>query len=165
MHKIKIYNKDILMEKDIKIRSGNASDLGHIMNISRSLGDWFNEDGIKYIEQDFTFEKTIIAEVDSKPIGFLSYFTYEGIGYLGWMGVYENYHGSGAGKSLFDEFEKIMKAKEINTLQVKTLGESVTYPPYDRTRSFYRKVGFTKHRSEFTENPGCPEELILRKKI
>jgi GNAT superfamily N-acetyltransferase len=153
------------MEKDIKIRNGSTSDLGDIMSISKSLNDWFNEDGIKYIEQDFAFEKTIIAEVDSKPIGFLSYFTYEGIGYLGWIGVYENYHGSGAGKLLFDEFEKIMKKDGINTLQVKTLGESVLYPPYDRTRSFYKKVGFTKHRSEFTENPGCPEELILRKII
>ena len=97
------------MEKDIKIRNGNSSDLGDIMSISKSLDDWFNEDGIKYIEQDFHFEKTIIAEVDLKPIGFLSYFIYEGIGYLGWMGVYENYHGSGAGKLLFDEFEKVMK--------------------------------------------------------
>jgi len=97
------------VEKDIKIRNGNTSDLGDIMSISKSLDKWFNEDGIKYIEQDFAFEKTIIAEIDSKPIGFLSFFTYEGIGYLGWMGVYENYHGSGAGKLLFDEFEKIIK--------------------------------------------------------
>ena len=52
------------MEKDIKIRNGNTSDLGDIMRISKSLDDWFNEDGIKYIEQDFAFEKTIIAEVD-----------------------------------------------------------------------------------------------------
>ena len=153
------------MEKDIKIREGNTSDLGDIMSISKSLADWFNEDGIKFIEQDFEFEKTILAEVDSKPIGFLSFFTYEGVGYLGWIGVYEDYHGSGAGKLLFDEFEKIMKKNDINTLQVKSLGESVLYPPYDRTRAFYKKVGFSKHRSEFTENPGCPEELILRKMI
>jgi len=153
------------MEKDIKIRNGKKSDLEDIMSISKSLDDWFNEEGIKYIEQDFAFEKTIIAEIDSKSIGFLSFFTYEGIGYLGWMGVYENYHGSGAGKLLVEEFEKIMKQNKINTLQVKTLGESVFYKPYNRTRSFYKKVGFTKHRSEFTENPGCPEELILRKKL
>ena len=153
------------MEKDIHIRNGNPSDLQDIMSISKSLDDWFNEDGIKYIEQDFAFEKTIIAEIDSKPIGFLSFFTYEGIGYLGWMGVYETYHGSSAAKLLFDEFENIMKQNGISTLQVKTLGDSVSYAPYDRTKSFYKKMGFTKHRSELTENPGCPEELILRKKI
>jgi hypothetical protein len=36
------------MKKDIKIRNGNASDLGDIMSISKSLDKWFNEDGIKY---------------------------------------------------------------------------------------------------------------------
>jgi hypothetical protein len=61
------------VEKDIKIRNGNTSDLGDIMSISKSLDDW--------------------------------------------------------------------------------------------TRSFYRKMGFIKHHTEITDNPGCPEELILRKKI
>ena len=72
---------------------------------------------------------------------------------------------AGAGEMLFFEFERIMKERDINILQVKTLGESVEYPPYDRSRNFYRKVGFKKHRSEFTDNPECPEELILRKRL
>jgi GNAT superfamily N-acetyltransferase len=144
---------------------GTTSDYAAVLRIAKSLDDWFNEDGIKYIEQDLEFEKLIIVESDSGPIGFLSYFLYEGVGYLGWIGVYEQHHGTGAGEMLFVEFERIMKELEINTLQVKTLGESVDYPPYDRSRNFYRKVGFEKHRSEFTDNPECPEELILRKPI
>ena len=58
-----------------------------------------------------------------------------------------------------------MKESQIKTLQVKTLGESVDYPPYNRTRKYYMKMGFKKHRTEITENPDCPEELILRKII
>lgn len=151
------------MINGFNIREGNTSDYDTVLQIAKSLDDWFNDDGIKYIEQDLEFEKLILVCADAEPIGFLSYFTYEGIGYLGWIGVYERYHGTGAGELLFIEFERIMKELEINTLQVKTLGESVDYPPYDRSRSFYRKVGFEKHRSEFTENPECSEELILRK--
>ena len=153
------------MDKEYKIRIGDSSDTGVVLQIAKSLDDWFNEDGIRYIEQDLAFQKLIIIEFDSEPIGFLSFYTYEGIGYLGWIGVYERYHGTGAGEMLFNEFERIMKNFGINVFQVKTLGESVEYPPYDRSRNFYRKVGFKNHRSEFTDNPECPEELILRKRI
>ena len=153
------------MMNKLKIREGTTSDYDTVLHIAKSLDDWFNEEGIKYIEQDLEFEKLIIVDADSEPIGFLSYFLYEGIGYLGWIGVSEQFHGTGAGELLFYEFEKIMKELTINILQVKTLGESIDYPPYDRSRGFYQKVGFESHRSEFTDNPGCPEELILRKRI
>ena len=58
-----------------------------------------------------------------------------------------------------------MRKRGIDTLQVKTLGERVDYAPYNGTRKFYKKMGFEKYRSEFTDNSECPEELILRKKI
>jgi GNAT superfamily N-acetyltransferase len=153
------------MANELKVREGTTSDIVKVLQIAKSLDDWFNKDGIKYIKQDFEFEKLIMVDVDLEPIGFLSYFIYEGIGYLGWIGVYERHHGTGAGEMLFFEFERIMKERDINILQAKTLGESVEYPPYDRSRNFYRKVGFKKHRSEFTDNPECSEELILRKRL
>ena len=153
------------MDKELKIRKGSTSDIEDVLKIARSLDDWFSESGIKYIKQDLEFQRLLIAELDSLPIGFLSFFTYEGVGYLGWIGVYERYHGSEAAEMLFLEFERIMKDCELNVLQVKTLGESVDYPPYHRSRNYYRKMGFEKHRSEITDNPECPEELILRKKI
>ncbi len=157
--------RKIRIQKELKIRKGDTSDIEVILKIAKSLDGWFNKDGIKYIEQDLEFQRMIIVEVDSEAIGFLSFFIYEGIGYLGWIGVYERYHGSGAGEMLFLEFERIMKECEIHVLQVKTLGESVDNPPYDRSRNYYRKMGFEKYRSEMTDNSGCPEELILRKKI
>ena len=54
------------MEKEIKIRNGDTSDDDAVVHISKSLADWFNEDGIKFIAQDLSFEKLIIAEVDSR---------------------------------------------------------------------------------------------------
>ena len=158
-------NKENQVTNEIRIRKGDISDIGSVLQIAKSLDDWFNEDGIKYIEQDLAFQKLIISEADCKPIGFLSFFTYEGIGYLGWLGVQKEYHGESVGEMLFLEFERIMHENEIHTLQVKTLGESVDYPPYDRTRKYYFKMGFTEYRTEITDNPGCPEELILRKRI
>jgi ribosomal protein S18 acetylase RimI-like enzyme len=127
------------MKRELRIREGTTLDYSTVLQIAKSLDDWFNEDGIKYIEQDLEFEKLIIVEADSEPIGFLSYFLYEGIGYLGWIGVYERYHGTGAGEILFYEFERVMNNFNIHTLQVKTLGESIDYLPYERSRNFYRK--------------------------
>ncbi len=138
---------------ELRIREGTTSNHETVIQIAKSLVDWFNEDGIKYIKQDLEFEKLIIVEADSEPIGFLSYFLYEGIGYLGWIGVYEQHHGTGAGELLYFEFERIIKELKINIIQIKTLGDSVDYPPYDRSRNFYKKIGFEKHRSEFTNNP------------
>jgi ribosomal protein S18 acetylase RimI-like enzyme len=153
------------MKREFELRKGMPSDLEAVLRIATSLDSWFNDDGLKYIEQDLEFERLIIAEVDSQPVGFLSFFIYEGVGYLGWIGVLERFHGCGAGEALFLEFEREMKKSGIHTLQVKTLGESVDYPPYERTRSYYRKMGFEKHRTEVADNPECPEELILRKTI
>jgi ribosomal protein S18 acetylase RimI-like enzyme len=153
------------MGNELKIRKGHTSDTQVVLKIARTLDDWFSENGIKYIKQDLEFQRLLLAEANSLPIGFLSFFIYEGVGYLGRIGVYEHYHGSNAAEMLFKEFERIMKDSEINVLQVKTLGESVDYPPYDRSRNYYRKMGFEKYRSEMTDNPECPEELILRKKI
>ena len=126
---------------DIKIRVGDISDADDVLKIAKSLNDWFSDDGIKYIKQDLDFQKLLIAESGTEAIGFLSFFIYEGIGYLGWIGVYEQYHGSDAGKMLFLKFEKVMRKNKIKLLQVKTVGESIDYPPYERSRNYYKKMG------------------------
>lgn len=48
---------------------------------------------------------------------------------------------------------------------VETLGESVDYEPYDRTRAFYRAAGFRDFKSVMTDNPGMPESLTLKKRL
>lgn len=48
---------------------------------------------------------------------------------------------------------------------VVTLGESVDYEPYERTRRFYRSAGFEDSDRVVTNNPGMPGELTLRKRI
>jgi hypothetical protein len=52
----------------------------------------------------------------------------------------------------------------VKTLQVYTLGDSVDYEPYERTRAFYRALGFVDFKREpHPDNPECPESLFLRK--
>ena len=76
------------MINESKIWEGMTSDIETVLQIAKSPDNWFCEDGIKYIEQDLEFE-LIMVDADSKTIGFLTYYLYEGIDYLGWIGVYE----------------------------------------------------------------------------
>ena len=52
------------------------------------------------------------------------------------------FHGYGIGTSLISAFEKEARNRGIRLIQVKTLGESFFNEPYQRTRNFYKAVGF-----------------------
>ena len=45
------------------------------------------------------------------------------------------------------------------------LGDSVEYQPYEETRRFYWKCGFSVYKRAQTDNPGCPEEIWISKPI
>ncbi|MDQ7780396.1 MAG: hypothetical protein RDV41_11930, partial [Planctomycetota bacterium] len=46
-----------------------------------------------------------------------------------------------------------------------TLGEGVDYAPYEATRAFYKKHGFVVFQRNKTDNPNCPEEIKMSKRI
>ena len=66
-----------MMVNDLKIREGITSDHKTVIQIAKSLDDWFNDDGIKYIEQDSQEEelqqevwkvwKTLYKSEERKP--------------------------------------------------------------------------------------------------
>ncbi|MBC8479591.1 MAG: GNAT family N-acetyltransferase [FCB group bacterium] len=149
----------------IQTRNGKPEDVAGVLEIARSLTEWFTETGVKNIQRDLEFQKILLAEIADNIVGFLSYYTYDGVGNIGWMGVVKSHHRASIGKLLFECFEEEMKNYEIYTLQVLTLGEGVDYMPYEKTRKFYRAMGFTNYRVEPTDDPECPESLTLRKII
>jgi hypothetical protein len=46
-----------------------------------------------------------------------------------------------------------------------TLGDGVEVEPYEATRQFYFKPGSTIYQRNTTDNPGCPEEIWIKKGI
>lgn len=58
------------------------------------------------------------------------------------MAVQKDFHAKGIGSRLLEESEKILRNKNVNFLQVKTLSESRPDKFYDKTRSFYLKNNF-----------------------
>ena len=58
------------------------------------------------------------------------------------IGVLEEYHGRGLGRLLVEAAERYCKKNGCIYLTVKTLDASAAYEPYERTRAFYRAMGF-----------------------
>jgi GNAT superfamily N-acetyltransferase len=111
---------------------------------------------------DLRYHKGYIAIIDSRIVGFLSFFTFEGVGKVGWMGVLPEFHRKGIGRKLVNQLISELKEAGVKSLQVYTLGDSVDYEPYVRTRAFYRAVGFKDFKKFEQDDPECPEQLILK---
>lgn len=149
----------------LKVRDFIERDHAIVMDIAESLGEWFTPDGLRNISRDIRFQSCLIAEVDGRPIGFLSFFARDGIGWIGWMGVLPGYQRNGIGSALLRAVADRMRGAGIEELRVSTLGDSVDYEPYERTRAFYKRAGFVEHQRILREDPNCPEQLILRMTI
>lgn len=59
------------------------------------------------------------------------------------LGVLRNYHRIGVGHAIMCKCIQYCKENTYKFLTVKTLDESAEYEPYNGTRAFYKKEGFT----------------------
>jgi len=140
-----------------------ATDYSTVQAVAAALPQWFTAGGLASIRKDLHFQLGIVAEDAGEIVGFVTYFVNQGIATIGWMGVFPNRHRSGCGSKLLAELKKILLGHGVRSVLVSTLGDSVEYEPYSRTRSFYRKNGFLDYQKiNHPENPEQEEELILR---
>ena len=89
----------------------------------------------------------------------------EGRLHIGWLGVEKEFQRQGIGSRLLRAVEQKARDLRIDELATYTLGDSVEYQPYDVTRSFYWKCGFTVYKRSRTDNPGCSEEIWISKRV
>ena len=114
------------------------------LKIMHSLPAWFNPpediDRKATIHRDYPF----FAAYDSDaPVGFAAlkiHNSYTADIYD--IGVLEEYHRQGIGRRLVEAIENYCKDNGYICLTVKTLDASAAYEPYDRTRAFYKNMGF-----------------------
>ncbi len=98
-------------------------------------------------------------------IGFITLYIAEGRMHIAWLAVDRQMHGHGIGSRLLEAAEAEAHGMGIDELATYTLGESVAYQPYESTRRFYWKHGFTVYKRSRTDNPGCPEEIWISKQV
>ena len=150
----------------IKIQKIQKKDYIKIINLAKSLKKWFTKEGINQIDKDLEKQNGFVARLDNKIIGFLlygesSYTPREDLIKITWMGVREDLHQKGIGKNLIQKLIYKLPT-EIKIIQVATLSDTVEYEPYEKTRTFYRKMGFEEYRKKECFFPDGSKVLLLR---
>jgi len=112
--------------------------------ILRALPNWFGVEEAILEYTKITKEMPFYAVfIDDIPIGFVALkvhnkYTAE----VCVMGVLQEYHRMGIGRMLINQCEQFCRENGIEFLTVKTLDESRPSKSYEKTRLFYKAMGF-----------------------
>ncbi len=82
-----------------------------IILIAKNLPQYFTQKQIEHLKFDIDNQKGIIYRRNDKIIGFLLYFSSQGVVEISWLGVASDFQNQGIDKALKDEFNNICKHK------------------------------------------------------
>jgi len=136
-----------------------------IVEMAKTLPQWFTELGVQQIAKDLQAQSGLVALKDENTVGFVTYvLTMDGkAAELTWIAVHPEFHRKGIGRSLVKNLEEILVKQGVSALEVSTVADSVEYEPYARTRSFYHALGFSDVRVDRKWYPSGDDRLLLRK--
>ena len=151
----------------VTLRTHHGQYARQIGEIARELDKWFAPQGLTDLAVDAPLQGGFVAFAGAgTPVGFILFNVTQGVGRITWMGVARAHHRRGIGRRLVDRLVSHLRGSGVPELHVDTLGPSVDDEPYARTRAFYAAMGFTEHRRiPQPDNPGCPELLVLRRRL
>ena len=114
------------------------------LKIMHSIPAWFSPpediDRKAIIHRGYPF---FAAYDGDEPVGFTALKIHnEYTADIYYIGVLEEYQRQGIGRRLVEAVEQYCGDRGYVYLTVKTLDSSAAYKPYDRTRAFYKKMGF-----------------------
>ena len=158
--------KPVSSSRLTQIQPLDEKHLSGILAVAEDLPEWFDETArTESIPVDIRYQEGFVAVSAQRVVGFVTLYVAEGRLHIGWLGVAREFHRQGIGTRLLAAAE--MKARElkIDELATYTLGDSVDYEPYDLTRNFYSKRGFSVYKRSKTDNSGCPEEIWISKRV
>lgn len=148
------------------IRPLHDTDAASILMLAKTLGKWFNEEGLAHMSRDLTSHGGFVAVRGERLLGFITWAPLGGeLANLSWMGVAENLRRSGIGRALLAALVSHLRSCGYRTLEVSTVADSMDYAPYADTRAFYRAMGFVDHRIDkdyFRSADGPYDRLLLR---
>lgn len=112
--------------------------------IFRSLPDWFGiEESIVDYVDDIQIMETWTAKINGTMLGFITIHQHNQYSAeIQVMAIFKQYQGQGLGLQLVEKAEEVLRKREIEYFQVKTLAPSHPNPNYVKTRGFYEHMGF-----------------------
>ena len=129
--------------REFGIRSMEPVDRPVVVEIARSLTQFFPEDVVELISDSLNKKPVLVGVLGEDVIGFLVYTPRDSqTAEIIWMGVKEDYHGLGLGSLLLDTLEERLEEEGIRKLVASTLSYTVKYKPFEKVRTFYYNRGF-----------------------
>lgn len=113
--------------------------------VLESLPEWFgNREALEeYVKGVCDFPFWAALDGEGKWLGFFSVRIHYGhTGDIYVCGVRPECHRMGLGRTLYGRAEQFFLEKGCKYAMVETLSERVDYVPYEKTRLFYKSVGF-----------------------
>ncbi|MFH0937240.1 MAG: GNAT family N-acetyltransferase [Candidatus Daviesbacteria bacterium] len=126
----------------MEITVKKSADAEKAYQIAQTLPGYFNAQGLKDIKKSTRDEILYGAYIGEEMIGFVTYeeenqYVVE----LSWVAILEKYQGQNIGTKLVqDSLKEVGKFYKI--CKVKTLAETQPDSGYEKTRNFYKKLGF-----------------------
>jgi XTP/dITP diphosphohydrolase len=113
-------------------------------DVLHTLPEWF---GVETARQQYVREaaerQMLVAREGSDIVGFLTLTRHAPRAWeIHAMGIRPERHRRGIGRRLLSAAEAALRRQGADFLSVKTLSAQCDYEPYDRTRRFYRAMGF-----------------------
>ena len=150
----------------IILRHMTDQDHSVVLAIAARLPEWFDERAREVaIRVDLRHHRGFVAEVAGRIVGFITLYVADGRLNIGWLGVDKQHQRHGIGSRLIARAEQAASEMGLEELATWTVGDGVNYAPYQGTRVFFQKQGFKVYQKSQTDNPNCPEELRVSKRI
>ncbi len=127
----------------LEIINGSQGHVDPCMEIAGSLRTHFDDKAMERMPGDMADQHLLVAEKGGEVVGFLTCKQKgDGVAEITWLGVWPERQRQGIGTALVDHLVDDLSLQGIELLEVKTLADTVDYPPYEVTRAFYRALGF-----------------------
>jgi ribosomal protein S18 acetylase RimI-like enzyme len=129
--------------KNMLCRIKKINDFENVILIAESLLDFFTIDGVGSLKEDLKSHELYGALVDDKLVGFITLRLADTSSLeISWLAVLPGWQGKGVGTELIKETLNIKAKEGFKICYVKTLAETVPDLGYEKTRKFYKKLGF-----------------------
>ncbi len=154
-------------QPDVSIRPLEVADAPACDEIIRSLPYHFGDpDGQRQCAEAVRGSPGLVAVRDDQVVGFLTVaHNFESTSEITWMAVHARHRGQGMGRALVDRLTGQLRGEGRRLLLVLTVSSLDEEPGvddgYQRTRAFYRSVGFLPARELPDLWPGDKALLLV----
>lgn len=119
------------------------NDFENAIFIAESLPDFFTAGGVDSLREDLKSHELYGAIVGDKLVGLITLRLADIASLeISWLAVLPDWQGKGIGTELVKETLNIKAKEGFKICYVKTLAETVPDLGYEKTRKFYKKLGF-----------------------